>query len=101
MAGAIGVWRYNLAVEFRIPGPAESRGRRWNRVAGAEADRAARAAAAEPQQVVSTDRLIDDIWGERSPRTAQVAADVCLTAPTLGDEAIETRPPGYLLVSRT
>ena len=57
----------------RVPDPRAARGRRRRRPARtgrAEAARAARAAAAPRGEVVSTDRLIDQLWGEEPPRTA-------------------------------
>jgi DNA-binding SARP family transcriptional activator len=50
-------------------------------------------------QVVSTDRLIDELWGERPPRTVEAYIQNCISRlrRVLGREVIETRPPGYLL----
>ena len=52
-----------------------------------------------PNAVVSTDRLIDGVWGESPPATAASALHVHVHAlrQALGAERIETRPPGYLL----
>ena len=57
-----------------------------------------------PNAVVSTDRLIDGVWGESPPATAASALHVHVHAlrQALGAERIETRPPGYpLRVGRT
>jgi predicted ATPase/DNA-binding SARP family transcriptional activator len=52
-----------------------------------------------PNEVVSIDRLIDGIWGERPPATAQGALQVHVHAlrKALGADRIVTRPPGYLV----
>jgi DNA-binding SARP family transcriptional activator len=52
-----------------------------------------------PNEVVSGERLIDELWGERPPPTAAkvVQTYVSQLRKCLGREAIVTRPPGYLL----
>jgi len=49
--------------------------------------------------VVSTDRLIDGIWGERPPASAQSALQVHVHSlrRTIGPDRIVTRTPGYLV----
>ena len=49
--------------------------------------------------VVSTGELVDALWGETPPDTAQSAlyGHVSHLRKLLGSETIETRPPGYLL----
>src|SRR5712692_381981 len=49
--------------------------------------------------VVSRDRLIDALWGERAPATAQRSLDsyVSRLRTLLGPDRIERHPPGYLL----
>ena len=49
--------------------------------------------------VVSTDALIDGLWGERPPATAAKSLQVYVSRlrKALGENAIVTRPPGYLL----
>ena len=49
--------------------------------------------------IVSRDRLIDEIWGASPPETAQTALQVHVShlRKALGGERIETRPPGYCL----
>ena len=53
----------------------------------------------QPNAVVSTDRLIDGIWGESPPASAQNALQVHVHAlrAALGADRIVTRPPGYLV----
>ena len=50
-------------------------------------------------EVVSTDRLIDGIWGERPPASAPGALQVHVHAlrKALGADRIVTRQPGYLV----
>jgi DNA-binding SARP family transcriptional activator len=50
-------------------------------------------------RVVPTDTLIDQLWGERPPRTAVTSLQnfVSQLRKLLGPELVETRPPGYLL----
>src|SRR4051794_9746008 len=50
-------------------------------------------------EVVSTDRLIEALWGEEPPDTASKALQVHVSQlrKALGAEVINTRPPGYSL----
>ena len=50
-------------------------------------------------EAVSADRLVDDIWGERAPRTARHALEnyVSELRRTLGRDVIRTDPAGYVL----
>src|SRR5215831_4275808 len=50
-------------------------------------------------QAVSRDRLVDELWGERAPASAQRSLDtyVYRLRTLLGGGRIERRPPGYLL----
>ena len=52
-----------------------------------------------PNLVVSTDRLIDELWGERPPRAVEAQIQNCIfrLRGVLGREVIERRSPGYLL----
>ena len=52
-----------------------------------------------PNQAVSTDRLIDAIWGDEPPASAQNALQVHVHAlrSALGADRIVTLAPGYLL----
>src|ERR671934_984867 len=56
----------------------------------------------QANEVVSSDRLIDALWGEAPPATAQTALQVHVSQlrKLLGAERIETRAPGYRLVVR-
>ena len=56
--------------------------------------------ALHPGQVVSTDRLVDAVWGDRAPPTAATTLQnhVSYLRRLLGRKAaIRARPPGYLL----
>ena len=50
--------------------------------------------------VVSTDRLIDALWGENPPRTAATALQNAISAlrKVLGPEVVVTKPPGYAIM---
>jgi YVTN family beta-propeller protein len=50
-------------------------------------------------EAVSRDRLVDELWGERAPTSAQRSLDtyVYRLRTLLGSDRIERRPPGYLL----
>src|SRR5919199_1212980 len=50
-------------------------------------------------EVVSTDRLVDEIWGERPPETAPNALQqhVSQLRKALGADLVERRGPGYVL----
>jgi DNA-binding SARP family transcriptional activator/RecA/RadA recombinase len=59
-----------------------------------------------PNEVVSVDALIDELWGEQPPRTAMTTLQVYISQlrkllqdvqPELGRDALLTRAPGYLL----
>jgi DNA-binding SARP family transcriptional activator len=53
----------------------------------------------EPNRVVSTDRIIDSLWGEEPPRTAATSLQnfVSQLRKLLGPETLLTKPPGYEL----
>ena len=50
-------------------------------------------------RAVSTDRLIDALWGEQPPRTAPTSLQnfVSQLRKLLGPDVVVTKPPGYLL----
>jgi DNA-binding SARP family transcriptional activator len=53
----------------------------------------------EANHVVSSDRLADALWGDEPPPTAATALrnTISQLRKALGNSAIETRPPGYVL----
>jgi DNA-binding SARP family transcriptional activator/class 3 adenylate cyclase len=50
-------------------------------------------------RVVSTDRLIDALWGEQPPRTAATSLQnfVSQLRKLIGSDVLVTKPPGYIL----
>jgi DNA-binding SARP family transcriptional activator len=52
-----------------------------------------------PNSIVSTDRLVDELWGAHPPKAAlnTVQYYVSRLRKTLGADRIVTRPPGYLI----
>ena len=88
-------------MEFRLLGPLEVRGDDGAEVSlGGARPRALLAALLlHPNQAVSTDTLIDAIWGDEPPASAQNALQVHVHAlrSALGADRIVTRAPGYLL----
>jgi DNA-binding SARP family transcriptional activator len=53
-----------------------------------------------PNETVSTERLIDELWGERAPATATKVLQTYVSQlrRVIGADAIATRPPGYSLL---
>ena len=53
----------------------------------------------EANRVVSTDRLVDALWGDQPPRTAATSLQnfISQLRKALGPETLVTKPPGYLL----
>ena len=88
-------------MELRLLGPLEVIGDDGTPVAlGGPRPRALLALLAlHPNEVVSSDRLIDGIWGETPPASAQNALQVHVHAlrGALGADRIVTRAPGYML----
>ena len=87
-------------VEFLVLGPVEARidGRALQ--LGGPKQRALLALLLlNANEVVSRDRLVDSLWGERAPENAQRSLDTYVSRlrTLLGGERIERRPPGYLL----
>ena len=85
-------------MEFRILGPLEIVDEdRPIRLGGARQRAVLALLLTRPNQVVSTDRLIDDLWGAEQPKTAAntVQYYVSQLRKLLGADRIATRPPGY------
>lgn len=55
----------------------------------------------QANHVVSTEFLVDALWGESPPRTATTSLHNTISAlrKVLGPELLVTRPPGYVLVA--
>ena len=87
-------------IEFRILGPLEVGARGQPLALGGPKQRTLLAALlVHANQVVSGERLIDVLWNERPPETAQAALQVHVSQlrKLLGHDRIVTRAPGYLL----
>jgi DNA-binding SARP family transcriptional activator len=84
--------------EFRILGPLEVLDETGQLLLGGRKQRGVLALLLlEPGRVVSTDRLVDALWGEHPPRTASTSLQnfISQLRKTLGPEVLETKPPGY------
>ena len=88
-------------MEFRILGPLQVVDGEREIALGSPKERALLAVLLlHAGEVVSRDRLIDELWGEAPPPTAGKALNVYVSQlrKTLdGDAAIATRPPGYAI----
>ena len=87
-------------IEFRILGPVEVIDREQALALGGQKQRAVLAALLiDAGRVVSTDYLVDALWGERPPKTAATSLQnfVSQLRKALGPEVLVTKPPGYLL----
>ena len=90
-------------LEFRILGPIEVRLRGEPLQLGGPKQRALLALLlVEAGRAVSTDRLVDALWSEHPPRTAQTSLQnfVSQLRKLLGPDVLVTKPPGYLLRAR-
>ena len=90
-------------MDFRILGPLEV----WHEgrqvaVAGARQRELLAVLLLHAGEAVSTDRLMDHLWGERQPAAGTTALRVRVSqlrkALGAGGDALVTRPPGYALV---
>jgi DNA-binding SARP family transcriptional activator len=87
-------------LEIRLLGPLEVRDDERDMTPRRQKQRALLAVLAlKAGSAVSADRLVDDLWAERAPKTARHALEnyVSELRRTLGKDLIETRPSGYLL----
>lgn len=87
-------------LEFRILGPLEVVGEDGRVELGGQMQRALLGSlVVRAGQVVSTDRLIDELWGERPPKTVTTSLQnmVSQLRKLIGADVLVTRPPGYLL----
>ncbi len=92
--------RDHLRVEFRVLGPLEvvdAAGRR--RLGGAKQRTLLGLLLVHAGQVVSSDRLVDALWGERPPPTAPTSLRNLVTQlrKVVGPGVVATRAPGYVL----
>ena len=87
-------------LEFRILGPVEVLDREKTLALGGQKQRAVLAALLiDAGHVVSTDYLVDALWGEHPPKTAATSLQnfVSQLRKALGPEVLVTRAPGYQL----
>ena len=87
-------------MQFRILGPLEVERTGGPLTLGGAKQRAVLAVLLlRANRVVSRDRLVDAVWGERAPETAYSALQGYVSAlrKTLGADLILTRAPGYVL----
>jgi DNA-binding SARP family transcriptional activator len=87
-------------MEFRLLGPLEALdGDRSIALGGAKQRALLAVLLLHANEVVSSDRLIAELWGERPPATAakSVQTYVSRLRKELGERRLATRPPGYVL----
>jgi DNA-binding SARP family transcriptional activator len=87
-------------VEIRLLGPLQVRDGDGVVLLPRRQQRALLAALAlRPNEVVSTDRLVADLWGERAPASATGSLQNTVSAlrKLLGRDVLLTQPPGYRL----
>src|SRR6266446_1573463 len=87
-------------MEFRILGPLEVREEgRVLRLGGPKQRALLASLLLHANEVVSRDRLIDELWGVSPPDTALTALQVHVShlRKALGRDLIVTQPPGYLV----
>jgi DNA-binding SARP family transcriptional activator len=87
-------------MEFRILGPLEVCGETGTLPLGGAKQRALLAILlVHANEVVSAERLLDDLWGERQPRSGAKALHVYVSQlrKVVGEGRILTQPPGYVL----
>ena len=87
-------------MEFRVLGPLEVEGEgRLLKLGGVRQRSLLAALLLRANEVVSRDRLMDDLWGASPPETAATALQVYVSQlrKALGRDLILTQPPGYLI----
>jgi DNA-binding SARP family transcriptional activator len=87
-------------VEFRILGPLEVVVDGTPVALGGQKQRALLALLlVHAGEVVATERLVTELWGERPPKTAVTSLQnfVSQLRKLLGSETLETKPPGYVV----
>ena len=89
-----------VVIEYGILGPLEVVGAEGPVTLGGQKQRALLALLlVRAGEVVATDRLVSELYGEHPPRTATTSLQnmVSQLRKLLGADALETRPPGYVL----
>ena len=88
-------------LQYRILGPVEIAGEAGPLPLGGQKQRALLALLLlNAGSVVSTDQLVDRLWGEHPPKTALTSLQnlVSQLRKLLGSETLITKPPGYALI---
>jgi DNA-binding SARP family transcriptional activator len=88
------------AMDFRILGPLEvCDGERVLQLGGAKQRALLAVLLLHANEVVSAERLLDDVWGERQPGSGAKALHVYVSQlrKAVGDDRVLTRAPGYSL----
>jgi DNA-binding SARP family transcriptional activator len=86
--------------DFRILGPLEVVGDEGPFVLGGQKQRALLALLLlRAGEVVATERLVTELWGERPPKTATTSLQnfVSQLRKLFGPDLLQTKPPGYVL----
>jgi DNA-binding SARP family transcriptional activator len=86
-------------VKFRILGPLEVYADQPVAIRGRKQRALLTILLLHANEVVSIDRLVNDLWGETAPRTATASLQNAVSAlrKILGDNVLLTRPGGYAL----
>ena len=87
-------------IDFRILGPLEVVGDGGPIALGGQKQRALLGLLLmRVGEVIAKDRLVDQLWGERPPKTAATSLQnlVSQLRKLLGPDVLATRPPGYVL----
>jgi DNA-binding SARP family transcriptional activator len=87
-------------LSFRLLGSFEvARGGRPVELGGQKQRAVLAILALDAGRVVSTDRLVDLLWGEQPPKTAVTSLQnfISQLRKTVGADVVVTRPPGYML----
>src|SRR5262245_5811938 len=95
---------YRRPVQFRVLGPLEVDAGDGPIPLGGRKQRAVLASLlVRANQVVSTDALIEDVWGDEAPETARniLQTYVANLRKALRDDRLQGRPPGYILTVDT
>src|SRR6476646_5079953 len=98
--GQRGVLRSPVTLDFRILGPLEVSDETGPVALGGPKQRGLLVILLlEAGRVVPTERLIDLLWGEGAPKTANASLQnaVARLRKVLGSAVLETRSPGYIL----
>src|SRR5687768_8301688 len=91
---------HDLEMDFRLLGPLDVVERDRSLALGAHKQRSLLALLLlHANDVVSTDQLIDELWGESPPATVGKSIQVYVSRlrKQLGSGRLVTRPPGYVL----